>query len=383
MRNRSPRGGRWRGSSRPRQAVTRRERRDLVSVGRTGVVTPVRRTSSPSTSAASRSRASGSTTPDELGAARRARGRPDRSRARGRRDPVGASASPRSGARATGAARRRPTHVPRVRDAARPGRGEGRAPLPQPRAAPRRSRGRMVHFARAARHRRHGASGPKQVAQLLAGGAREGRRGPLPAEGATTSSRSTASGEKSADEPRRRQIEAAKHAAARPLPLRARHPRGRRARRAASLARAFGDARARCADATRRGARRPRRGRPRDGRRRHGLVRRRRGTRRSSTRLARGGRGPPPGRGAAGGRASRADRRLHGHARDALPRRGEAPGRGRRGARTRSSISARRRLVVAGEAAGRSSRRPTALGVEVVDEAEFLRRAGRGGASPP
>jgi NAD-dependent DNA ligase len=55
------------------------------------------------------------------------------------------------------------------------------------------------------------------------------------------------------------------------------------------------------------------------------------------------------------------------------------------GARVGSSVSSNTDLVVAGEDAGSKLKKAKELGVETVDEAEFLRRAGRGpsgGSSP-
>ena len=47
------------------------------------------------------------------------------------------------------------------------------------------------------------------------------------------------------------------------------------------------------------------------------------------------------------------------------------------GGRVGSDVSARTNLLVAGEAAGSKLKKAKALGIEVIDEAEFLRRAGR------
>jgi DNA ligase (NAD+) len=53
------------------------------------------------------------------------------------------------------------------------------------------------------------------------------------------------------------------------------------------------------------------------------------------------------------------------------------------GGRVASSVSSKTNLVVAGEAAGSKLAKAKELGLEVIDEAEFLRRAGRPQPGPP
>ncbi|MGZ4132834.1 MAG: BRCT domain-containing protein, partial [Actinomycetota bacterium] len=63
---------------------------------------------------------------------------------------------------------------------------------------------------------------------------------------------------------------------------------------------------------------------------------------------------------------------LEGLSREEATRRAEAAG-----ARVTSSVSKKTSFVVAGENAGSKYDRAVSLGVEIVDEAEFVRRLGR------